>query len=155
MDIGDIFSDSLGYPSKNLKRVVVLGLSLLFSILIIPLFILFGYGLRVIRKSVGGETEPPAFDELGTMIVDGLKYLVVMIGYFLIPGILMGMGIISAIASIPSYDMMGGSASVIALLTGSGLFLLGVLLMIVISVLQIWRIQANLERHSDSVRFYE
>ena len=22
MDIGDIFSDSLGYPSKNLKRVV-------------------------------------------------------------------------------------------------------------------------------------
>jgi len=53
MDIGDIFSDSLGYLSKNLKRVVVLGLSLLFSILIIPLFILFGYGLRVIRKSVG------------------------------------------------------------------------------------------------------
>jgi len=43
MDIGDIFSDSLGYLSKNLKRVVVLGLSLLFSILIIPLFILFGY----------------------------------------------------------------------------------------------------------------
>ncbi len=41
----------------------------------------------------------------------------------------------SAIASIPSYDMMGGSASVIAILAGSGLFLLGVLLMIVISVI--------------------
>ena len=135
MDIGDIFSDSLGYPSKNLKRVVVLGLSLLFSILIIPLFILFGYGLRVIRKSVEGETEPPAFDALGAMIVDGLKYLVAVIGYFLIPGILMGMGIMSAIASIPSYDMMGGGASVITLLTGSGLFLLGVLLSIVISVI--------------------
>ena len=135
MDIGDIFSDSLGYPSKNLKRVVVLGLSLLFSILIIPLFILFGYGLRVIRKSVEGDTEPPAFDALGAMIVDGLKYLVAVIGYFLIPGILMGMSIMSAIASIPSYDMMGGGASVIALLTGSGLFLLGVLLAIVISVI--------------------
>ena len=135
MDIGDIFSDSLGYPSKNLKRVVVLGISLLFSILIIPIFILFGYGLRVLRKSVEGETEPPAFDELGAMIVDGLKYLVAVIGYFLIPGILMGMSIMSAIASIPSYDMVGSGASVIAILTGSGLFLLGVLLMIVISVI--------------------
>ena len=135
MDIGDIFSDSLGYPSKNLKRVVVLGISLLFSILIIPIFILFGYGLRVLRKSVEGETEPPAFDELGAMIVDGLKYLVAVIGYFLIPGILMGIGITSAIASGISYDMMGGGASVIALLTGSGLFLLGFLLAIVISVI--------------------
>jgi len=135
MDIGAIFSDSLGYPSKNLKRVVVLGISLLFSILIIPLFILFGYALRVIRKSVEGETEPPAFDALGAMIVDGLKYIVAVIGYFLIPGILMGMGIMPVIASITANDMMSSGASVIALLTGSGLFLVGVLLMIVISVI--------------------
>jgi hypothetical protein len=135
MDIGDLFSDSLGYPSKNLKRVAVLGISFIFSILIIPFFIVLGYALRVMKASIEGGTEPPAFDELGTMIVDGLKYLVVMIGYFLIPGILMGMGIMSAIASIPSYDMMGGGASVIALLTGSGLFILGVLLAIIISVI--------------------
>ncbi|MEA3280982.1 MAG: DUF4013 domain-containing protein [Euryarchaeota archaeon] len=135
MNIGDIFSDSLGYPSKNLKRVVVLGISLLFSILIIPLFIVIGYALRVIGKSVEGGTEPPAFDELGTMIVDGLKCMVAMMGYFLIPWILMGVGIMSAIASIPSYDAMGGGAAVIAIVTGSGLFSLGVLLMILISVI--------------------
>ncbi|PXF61735.1 MAG: hypothetical protein C4B59_02455 [Candidatus Methanogaster sp.] len=135
MDIGDIFSDSLGYPSKNLKRVAVLGISFLFSILIIPLLIVIGYALRVIGKSVEGEAEPPAFDELGTMIVDGLKYLVAVIGYFLIPGILMVMGIMPVIASITAGDMMSGGASVIALLTGSGLFLLGVLLAIVISVI--------------------
>lgn len=41
----------------------------------------------------------------------------------------------SAIASIPSYDTMGGSASVTAILARSGLFLLGFLLMIVISVI--------------------
>ena len=135
MDIGEIFSDSLGYPSKNLKRVAVLGISFLFSILIIPFFIVLGYALRVMRKSIEGETEPPAFDDLGAMIVDGLRYLVAMIGYFLIPMILMGSGIMSVITSGTSYDMMGGGASVIALLTGSGLFLLGVLLMIVISVI--------------------
>lgn len=135
MDIGDIFSDSLGYPSKNLKRVAVLGISFLFSILIIPFFIMLGYALRVMRKSIEEETEPPAFDALGAMIVDGLRYLVAMIGYFLIPMILMGGGIMSVITSGTSCDMMGGSASVIALLTGSGLFLLGVLLMIVISVI--------------------
>jgi uncharacterized Tic20 family protein len=135
MDIGEIFSDSLGYPSKNLKRVAVLGISFLFSILIIPFFIVLGYALRVMRKSIEGETEPPAFDDLGAMIVDGLRYLVATIGYFLIPMILMGSGIMSVITSGTSYDMMGGGASVIALLTGSGLFLLGVLLMIVISVI--------------------
>jgi hypothetical protein len=135
MDIGEILSESFGYPSKSLKRVLVLGISVLFSILIIPFFIMLGYTLRVMRKSIEGETEPPAFDELGAMIVDGLKYLVAMIGYLLIPGIVMGIGITSAIASIPSYDMIGGNASIIALLTGSGLFLLGFLLMLVISVI--------------------
>ena len=135
MNIGDIFSDSLGYPSKNLKRVLVLGISLLFSILIIPIFLLLGYALRVIEKSVEGEVEPPAFDDLGAMIVDGLKYIVAVIGYFLIPWILMGMGIMPVIASITANDMMSSGASVIALLTGSGLFLFGVLLAIVISVI--------------------
>jgi len=135
MNIGDIFSDSLGYPSKNLKRVVVLGISLLFSILIIPLFIVLGYALRVMRKSIEGETEPPAFDELGTMIVDGLKYLVVMIGYFLIPMILMVMGIIPVVASIAESGDVMSSGELIASSAGVGLFLLGILLAIVISVI--------------------
>jgi len=133
MDIGAIFSDSLVYPSKNLKRVVVLGISFLFLILIIPFFIILGYALRVMRKSIEGETEPPAFDDLGAMIVDGVKYLVVTIIYFLIPGILIGIGII---AIITSGEMIGDSAAPIAFLMGSGLFLLGFLLMIVILVIE-------------------
>jgi hypothetical protein len=135
MDIGEIFGDSLEYPSRELKRVVALGIVFLFSILIIPAFLLLGYALRIIRKTMEGENKPPAFDELGAMFVDGLKYLVVVIIYFLIPGILIGMGIMSAIASIPSYDLMGLDASIITILTGSGLFLLGVLIAIVITVI--------------------
>ncbi len=135
MDIGAIFSDSLEYPSKSLKRVVVLGALSLFSILIIPFFIQLGYSLRVMRKSIEGETEPPVFDDLGAMIMDGLKYLVVCVVYLLVPMILMGFGIMSAIASSPSYTMMCDSTSSIAVLTGSGLFLLGFLLMLVISVI--------------------
>ncbi|MEA3282007.1 MAG: DUF4013 domain-containing protein [Euryarchaeota archaeon] len=76
MDIGEIFSDSFEYPLKSLKRVVVLGILAIFSILIIPTLIMFGYAVRVMRKSIEGGTEPPAFDDLGAMIVDGLKYLV-------------------------------------------------------------------------------
>jgi len=133
MNIGDIFSDSLEYPSKSLKRVVVLGVLSLFSILIIPFFLLFGYALRVMRKSIEGATEPPVFDDFGAMIVDGLKYLVVTIIYFLIPGILMGIGII---AISTSGDMVGDSAAPIAFLMGSGLVLLGVLLLIVILVIE-------------------
>ncbi|HDN65062.1 MAG TPA: DUF4013 domain-containing protein [Methanosarcinales archaeon] len=93
---------------------------------------MFGYALRVMRKSIEGETEPPAFEDMGAMIVDELKYLVVSIVYFLI---LMGMGIMSAIASSFSPDMMYGSASIVGL-TGLGLFLIGFLLMLVISVIE-------------------
>lgn len=54
MDIGEIFSDSFEYPLKSLKRVVVLGILAIFSILIIPTLIMFGYAVRVMRKSIEG-----------------------------------------------------------------------------------------------------
>lgn len=135
MDIGNIFSNSLSYPTRNIGRVLVLGVLLLFSILIIPLILVLGYALRTIKESTEEGTEPPSFDNLGAMFIDGLKYLVVSIVYSLIPFIMMGMGITSVIASIPSYDMISSCAAYTSLIFGSGLFLVGLLLLLVIVVI--------------------
>lgn len=137
MDIGNIFSNSLSYPTRNIGRVLVLGVLLLLSILIIPWIFLLGYTLRTIKESTEEGTEPPAFDNLGAMFIDGLKYIVVSIVYSLIPFMMMMMGITLAITSIPSNDMISISSctSYTSLIFGSGLFLVGLLLLLVTVVI--------------------
>ena len=46
MDIGDVVSDSLKYPTSDWIKVVILGLLLIISFLIIPLFLAMGYMFR-------------------------------------------------------------------------------------------------------------
>lgn len=81
MDIGDIISDSIKYPSTSWGKVVILGIILIASVLIVPIFLLYGYMLRIIKATLAGVDELPEFDEIGEMFVDGLKVFVVAIVY--------------------------------------------------------------------------
>lgn len=81
MNIGDIISDSISYPSHNWGKVLILGVILIFSFLIIPIFLLYGYVFRIIKATLAGVDELPDFDEIGEMFVDGLKIFVVAIVY--------------------------------------------------------------------------
>ena len=65
MDIGDVISDSLRYPSSDWSKVVILGVLFLISFLIIPIFLALGYTFRVIKASLAGLEELPAFEEWG------------------------------------------------------------------------------------------
>ena len=89
MDIGNVVSDSLRYPSTDFKKVVILGVLFLVSFLIIPIFLAFGYMFRVIKASLAGIEELPAFDEWGEMLVDGIKLILVYVTYTL-PSIIIG-----------------------------------------------------------------
>lgn len=89
MDIGDVVSDSLKYPSSNWSKVVILGVLFLISILIIPIFLALGYMFRVIKATLAGVDELPAFDEWGEMLVDGIKLFLVYLIYTL-PAIIIG-----------------------------------------------------------------
>lgn len=64
----------------------------LLSFLIIPTFLLLGYGARVLRAAAADpETETtPEFDEWGELAVDGLKLFVVGLAYLLVPMIIFG-----------------------------------------------------------------
>ncbi|OPX59770.1 MAG: hypothetical protein A4E25_00962 [Methanobacterium sp. PtaB.Bin024] len=81
MDIGEIVSDSIKYPSSNWGKVLILGVIMIASILIVPIFLVYGYIFRIIKATLAGINELPDFDEIGDMFVDGLKIFVVAIVY--------------------------------------------------------------------------
>ncbi|MEG3224227.1 MAG: hypothetical protein BME94_01555 [Methanobacteriales archaeon Met13] len=81
MNIGDIISDSIKYPSSNWGKVLILGVIMIASILIVPIFLVYGYVFRIIKATLAGLDELPEFDEIGEMFVDGLKIFVVAIVY--------------------------------------------------------------------------
>ena len=81
MDISDIISDSIKYPSSNWGKVLILGIIMIASILIVPIFLLYGYIFRIIKATLAGIDELPDFDEIGEMFVDGIKVFVVAIIY--------------------------------------------------------------------------
>jgi len=89
MNIGEIIGEALDYPGSNLKKVIGLGVLIIISFLIIPIFLVYGYNLRVLKATIAGFDELPDFDEWGDMFIDGLKVFVVGIVYMIIPLIVM------------------------------------------------------------------
>lgn len=78
MEIGEIISDAIKYPSAAWSRVVILGV-----ILIIPIvnFIGLGYLFRIIKATFAGIDELPDFDEVGELFIDGIKIFIVGLIY--------------------------------------------------------------------------
>ncbi len=95
MEIGEIISDAVKYPSAAWSKVVILGI-----ILIIPIvnFIGLGYLFRILKATFAGIDELPDFDSVGELFIDGLKIIVVSIVYA-IPVIIIG-GIIALLLNI-------------------------------------------------------
>jgi len=107
MDISDIISDSIKYPSSNWGKVLILGIIMIASILIVPIFLVWGYMFRIIKATLAGLDELPEFDEIGEMFVDGLKVFVVAIIYAIpvtIIGLIIGALIGSSNATAISID---------------------------------------------------
>ncbi|EMA24731.1 hypothetical protein C443_06214 [Haloarcula argentinensis DSM 12282] len=61
------------------------GVLLVFFFLLIPVFAFNGYLLRVIGTTVDGESEPPAWDDWGELIIDGIKFSIVGLVYSIVP----------------------------------------------------------------------
>jgi hypothetical protein len=78
MEIGEIISDSIKYPSAAWTKILILGV-----ILIIPIvnFIGLGYLFRIIKATFAGIDELPDFDEVGELFIDGIKIFIVSLIY--------------------------------------------------------------------------
>lgn len=107
MDIGDIIGDAVRYPSQDWKKVLILGVFALLSYVIIGIFFVPGYILRVLRATLAGSDELPEFDDWGEMVIDSLKVIVVSIIYFIIPAAIAFIGIWASIGSLALMDASG------------------------------------------------
>lgn len=85
-----MIEESLRYLRSSeewIKTVLIGGVLALFGFLLIPLFILVGYYVRVLRGTMNDDNEPPVFDDWGTMLMDGLKGFAIYLVYGLVPAI--------------------------------------------------------------------
>ena len=85
----DIYKDSLEYSAKDWKTLVILGVICLFTLLLLPAFLITGYNYRVINTAVhgviNGRDPLPDFEDLISMFVDGVKVVIVQILYLILP----------------------------------------------------------------------
>ncbi|MBQ2353471.1 MAG: DUF4013 domain-containing protein, partial [Methanobrevibacter sp.] len=88
----DIYKDAMEYSAKDWKTLVILGVICLFSFLLLPAFLITGYNYRVINTAVhgviNGRDPLPDFEDLISMFVDGVKFVIVQILYLLVPAII-------------------------------------------------------------------
>ena len=130
----DIYKDALEYSAKDWKTLVILGVICFFSFLLLPVFLITGYNYRVINNAVhgviNGRDPLPGFEDLISMFVDGVKYVIVQILYLIVPVIIF---IIFAIIA----GQLGGVAS-------SALMIIGGIITFVVFVVAELMIQMGL-----------
>lgn len=76
------------YPFRGenvLKRTAIGTILLFFWAFLIPVLIILGYLIAIIRTTVAGHDEPPAFADWRRLIVDGLNVLAIGFLYLFIP----------------------------------------------------------------------
>lgn len=127
-----MISESINYLRESddwVRTFVIGGLLGLLSVLVVPMFALVGYSLRVIRAVVAGEPAPQ-FDDWGDLLVEGFKGFVISFAYFLLPTIVFGFAFASVIGGVLS----GSDAGIASAIAGAFLFvLLGAVLTLVIA----------------------
>lgn len=138
-----MIEDALRYPTTaedSTETILLGGVFALLSWLVVPMLLVYGYVVLVIRETAlaegGGNDEtvgppetPPSFDEWGELLVDGLKVLVVGLVYAVVPSILFLVGVFALLVPVLATDGSGGAGA---------LFVFGVLaLMLVMTLLQL------------------
>src|SRR6056297_2565238 len=130
-----MISDSLNYLRNDedwVKTVLIGGVLSLLSVLIVPTILVAGYLVRVVRATMHGDEQPPAFDEWGDLAGDGLKAAVIAIVYGFVPtpitGVLVGGAVFTIVmgdaAGSSGLDALGGLGILVGLLVS---FVLGLL----------------------------
>lgn len=116
-----MLEDTFTYPTEHeswIKTVLIGGVLTFLSFLILPLFIVQGYVIRVIRTSIDGASSPPEFDGWGELLVDGLKAWVIGIVYMLIPILVAVLTIGGSMGALATGGRMGTAVGFAGMLGG-------------------------------------
>ncbi|MFB6118708.1 DUF4013 domain-containing protein [Halosegnis sp.] len=91
----------------GLRSVVLGGICSFLGVLILPTVLVLGYYLRAGAAGAAGDDEAPPFDDWTGLFVDGLKSLLVLIGYLLVPLAVFGAAIVVGGPGPPSAPVAG------------------------------------------------
>lgn len=112
------------YPTNAddwLKTALVGGALTLFSFLIVPAFLVYGYVVRVLRGGIEGREDPPVFDDWGTLLKQGVVAVVVILAYQLIPVLVFFLTVGGSLVAIASGSEVGAGVGIVGLLGGLAL----------------------------------
>jgi hypothetical protein len=120
------FERAVRYPTQReswLTTVLIGGILLLLGFLLVPLFLVYGYLVRAIRTSTAGDPEPPAFDDWGTLLIDGVQAWLVFFLYMLVPVVTAAVLFGGSVAAIATGSDIGISAGLGGLFVALGVTL--------------------------------
>ena len=112
------------YPTNSddwIKTILIGGALTLFSFLIVPAFLVYGYVLRVLRAGIDDAEEPPVFDDWGTLLKEGVVAFVIVLIYQLIPLIVMAVTVGGSIAAMATGTEAGAGVGLVGLFGGLAL----------------------------------
>lgn len=108
------------YPTNEdgwLKTVTVGAALEYLSFLVVPLFVLLGYYVRVMRETIDGVDEPPTYADPGELAADGGKAALVLLAYLLVPTVVFWVLVGTTVVGALSGNVGLGSA-IVAILVG-------------------------------------
>jgi len=88
-----MLEDGLSYPIRGdwIGRIIIGGVLGFLSLLVVPAFVIVGYLVRVLERTVAGDEVPPEFDEWGDLLIKGVVGTVIIIAYTTVPLIAYGL----------------------------------------------------------------
>lgn len=107
------FNRVLTYPMEGeewMKTVLVGGLLVFFGFLLVPLFVAYGYLVRVVRHELDMEPEPPVFEDWGELLVDGGKAWAISFVYMLVPLVVAGVTVGGSLAAMATGNETAAAA---------------------------------------------
>jgi hypothetical protein len=109
------------YPMESddwLKTVLIGGGALLFSFLLVPLFLVAGYLVETLRAGMAGAETPPEFDDWGRMLTEGVVASVIGLVYQIVPLAVFLFFVGGSILAFLSGSEAGGGIGLLGLLAG-------------------------------------
>lgn len=124
-----MLSEALAFPRNRdgaLRDLLIGGLLVLASGLVVPGLLVYGYLLEVMNAGARGHDRPPAFGSWGRLLAGGLRAVVVVVLYGVVPLALPVAGVAAtAVAVLPRPALEGLLAGSIQQLTHRQLALFG------------------------------
>jgi hypothetical protein len=116
-----ILAFAVRQPTKRGLLPVAAGGALEFAAMLVPFInvIVNGYAFRLAGAAARGQTEPPAFEDIGDLLVDGFRFVAVTVVY-LLAGTVLG-GLLTGVAWAMS-DLLGAVVGVTVALGFAYLF---------------------------------